>query len=54
MFDLGLLFKSAKFSKELLKINFKPGDLFLLLFAFGDNVIGWVVLKYKFGFELGF
>lgn len=38
----------------MLNINFNPGDLFLLLFAFGDNVMGCVVLKYKFGFEFGF
>ena len=38
----------------MLKINFNPGDLFLVLFAFGDNVMGCVEVKYKFGFELGF
>jgi len=38
----------------LFKSNFNPGDLFFLLFAFGDKVTGCVVLKYRFGFDFGF
>ncbi len=54
LLDLGVWLKFSNLSKELLKINFKPGDLFLLLLTLGDNVTGCVELKYKFGFELGF
>lgn len=54
LLDLGVLFASLRLYKELLKANCNPGDLFLMLFALGDNVIGWVELKYRFGFEFGF